>query len=100
MTIRHVVMWQVNGETPEEKATNAQVIRDALLPLLGRIPEIRALRLHDNLVPESRNADIILVSEFDSLEDLRAYQVHPEHEAAAERIRAVSAQRMVGDWQD
>jgi hypothetical protein len=98
MTIRHVVMWRLRGESAAEKAVHAQSIRDALLPLVGRLPQIVSLTLHDSVVDESRNADLVLFSEFASLDDLQAYQVHPDHLAAAAIIREATTDRVVGDW--
>ena len=99
MSIRHVVMWRLAGETPMAKAANAQLVKDALLPLVGKLPQIVSMTLHDNIVDEARNADLILISEFASLEDLQAYQVHPDHVAAAAIIREATTDRVVGDWE-
>jgi hypothetical protein len=73
-------------------------VRSVLLPLVDRIPQIMSMTLHDSVVHEARNADLILLSEFASVEDLRAYQVHPDHEAAAAVIRELTTDRVVGDW--
>ena len=98
MSISHVVMWHLKGETAAEKAEGAERVRSALLPLVDTIPQIISMTLHDSVVHEERNADLILMSEFASLDDLHAYQVHPEHEAAAAVIREVTTARVVGDW--
>jgi hypothetical protein len=91
-------MWHLKGDTPAEKAASAERVRSVLLPLVDRIPQIMSMTLHDSVVHEARNADLILLSEFASVEDLRAYQVHPDHEAAAAVIREVTTDRVVGDW--
>ena len=98
MSISHVVMWHLKGDTPAEKAVSAERVRSVLLPLVDTIPHIISMTLHDSVVHEARNADLILLSEFASVEDLRAYQVHPDHEAAAAVIREVTTDRVVGDW--
>jgi hypothetical protein len=98
MSISHVVMWHLKGETPAEKAVSAERVKGVLLPLVDTIPQIISMTLHDSVVHEERNADLILVSEFASLDDLQAYQVHPDHEAAAAVIREVTTGRVVGDW--
>ncbi|MCF8540815.1 MAG: Dabb family protein [Aurantimicrobium sp.] len=98
MSINHVVMWHLKGETPGEKDESAQRVKGVLLPLVDSIPQIISMTLHDSVVHEARNADLILTSEFASLDDLQAYQVHPDHEAAAAVIREVTTARVVGDW--
>jgi hypothetical protein len=98
MSISHVVMWHLKGDTPAEKAVSAERVRSVLLPLVDTIPQIISMTLHDSVVHEARNADLILMSEFVSLDDLQTYQVHPDHEAAAAVIREVTTARVVGDW--
>ena len=98
MSISHVVMWHLKGDTPAEKATSAERVRSVLLPLVDCIPQIMSMTLHDSVVHEVRNADLILLSDCASIEDLLAYQVHPDHEAAAAVIREVTTDRVVGDW--
>jgi hypothetical protein len=73
-------------------------VKGVLLPLIDTIPQIISMTLHDSVVHEARNADLILLSEFASVEDLQAYQVHPDHEAAVAVIREVTTDRVVGDW--
>jgi hypothetical protein len=98
MSVSHVVMWHLKGETPAEKAVSAERVKSVLLPLVETIPEIISMSLHDSVVHEARNADLILLSEFATLDDLQTYQVHPDHEAAAAVIREVTTARVVGDW--
>ncbi|BFM51391.1 Dabb family protein [Marinomonas sp. THO17] len=46
------------------------------------IVEIKALHIGRDELKENRSWDLILDMQFDSLEDLRHYQSHPEHQAA------------------
>ena len=55
------------------------LFRDRLLSLRGKIPEIRSMEVGININPSDRSFDAVLVSEFDSLEALRAYSENPLH---------------------
>ena len=51
-----------------------------------------------NLNPDEK-WDICLESEFDSLDDVKAYAVHPAHVAAAGIIKEVKADRACTDYE-
>jgi hypothetical protein len=72
----HVVMMRLKENTAE----NANRIMDELKALEGRIPQIRRLDVGHNVVPSDRAYDIGLTVVFDTLEDMEAYQVHPDHQ--------------------
>lgn len=73
--IRHIVMWKFR----EGEEENMLIFRDSLLALRGKIPEIRSMEVGINMNPSDRSFDAVLVSEFDSLEDLKAYSTNPLH---------------------
>ena len=73
--IKHIVMWKFR----EGERDNMLLFRDRLLALKGKIPEIRAMEVGINMNPSDRSFDAVLVSEFDSMEDLRAYSTNPLH---------------------
>jgi hypothetical protein len=77
--IKHIVMWDLRGDTAEEKASAAARLKLAFESLRGRIPGM----LHAEIgVDTSRIAyacDVVLYSEFESQSALDAYAVHPEH---------------------
>lgn len=73
--IKHIVMWKFK----EGEKENMMIFRDRLLSLRGKIPEIRSMEVGININPSDRSFDAVLVSEFDSLEALRAYSTNPLH---------------------
>lgn len=97
MTIRHVVMWKMNGADAAERTIQAAEVARLLNGLDGVVPQLRSIFAGANGVYPDANWDVTLVSEFDSVADLEAYQVHPAHEAAAEYIRSVAAGRAAVD---
>ena len=80
--LTHIVLFKLSERTPE----NAQKLREVLLGMAGRIPQIRHMEVGVNVVPSERACDVALFQRFDSLHDLQEYQAHPNHQ---ERVRPV-----------
>ncbi len=94
--IRHIVSWKLTAETEDAKALAAAEIASALTGLVGVIPEIVTLTVSRNIAYADKNHDVVLVADFESLDGLDAYQVHPEHVRAAGVVGArVSARASV-----
>ncbi len=75
MMITHIVLFKLAEPTPEKIAA----VRDRLLSMQGRIDLLRHLEAGTDLIRSERSYDVALLTRFDSLEDLQAYQVHPYH---------------------
>lgn len=97
MSIRHVVMWKMNGADADERAAQAAEVARLLNGLDGVVPQLRSVFAGANTIYPDANWDVTLVSDFDSVADLEAYQVHPAHEAAAAYIRSVAGGRAAVD---
>ena len=93
--IRHIVMWKFKDGEEE----NMMKFRERLLALKGQIPEIRAMEVGINVNPSDRSFDAVLVSEFDSLEDLRSYSVNPLHVAVSEFCKSIRTQSVSVDYE-
>ncbi len=79
--IKHIVMWKLDESyTAEEKKKLAGNFRQKLLQLEGKIPELKNIAVYLNSdMADTSNYDILLDTTFDSIGDLKAYSVHPEH---------------------
>lgn len=93
--LTHVVFFKLNERTPE----NAQKLRGALLSMTGKIPLIKHMEAGVNVVPSERAFDVVLLQRFDSLEDMQAYQAHPDHQEVLKTILAVTASRASVDYE-
>lgn len=98
--IKHIVLFKLAEEAEgNSKARNAQIIKERLENLRGVIPEIRKIEVSVNHADASAdNYDIVLYSEFDTLEDLKVYAVHPEHLKVGEFIGKVRTDRAAIDY--
>lgn len=94
--ITHIVLFKLKDSTPEavEKA------KGLLLSMEGKVELLRHLEVGVDLVHSERSADIALVTKFDSLADLQAYQVHPYHaNEVAAYMRSVSSSVVAADYE-
>ena len=97
--IKHVVMWKIrdelDGKTKEEICREIKALLESLP---GKIPLIRRFEVGINAIPSDASDDLVLVSEFDSPDDLKAYAVHPEHVKVAEVIGKAKLTRNAVDY--
>lgn len=77
--IRHIVMWNVRGATPQEKAANVERLQRSFHSLRGRIPGLLHLEIGVDSSRVDYACDVVLYSEFESQAALDAYGAHPEH---------------------
>ena len=92
--IKHVVMWKFKAESKEE---NLQKAREMLLALVDIIPEIKKMNVYFDVSHTDMSADMMLDTEFLTLEDLNTYAVHPEHLKVSAFVRSVIESRVVLD---
>ena len=76
---RHIVMWDVRGETEAEKLAAAQLIKTLFEDLEGKIPGMNSVEVGLDVSGVDYACDVVLCMEFDSPESLQAYAMHPEH---------------------
>lgn len=97
--IKHIVMWEfqdiADGRT---KAENMQIFKSGLEALVPIIPEIKSLEVGINEVESDASYDIVLVSTFATMEDLKTYASHPEHLKVADFCAKVRVSRVVIDY--
>ncbi|MDR5781130.1 Dabb family protein [Caballeronia sp. LZ065] len=77
--VKHIVMWNVRGDTPEQRRASALLVKSAFESLSGKIPGLTRLEVGLDVSAVDYACDIVLYTEFDSPESLDAYASHPEH---------------------
>ena len=77
--IRHIVMWNVRGDTPAEKAANVARVQRSFDSLRGRVPGLLHLEVGVDTSGIDYACDLVLFSVFESQAALDAYATHPEH---------------------
>lgn len=99
--IKHIVFFGLaDNAEGKTKAENANYIKQELENLKNMIPEIKMIEVGINHKDAlATNWDIALNSEFESLETLETYQLHPEHKRVAAYIGKVRTTRACVDYE-
>ena len=96
--IRHIVMWNVGGATPEEKRQNIERVRRGFEGFHGRVAGLIRLDIGVDVSAVDYACDVVLYSEFESWDALRAYAVHPEHLRVRDELAGVRIARHQVDY--
>jgi hypothetical protein len=97
--IRHIVMWKLLGPSPEEKRSQAEQCRSALLGMLGKVPGITQMEVGVGAASGEQEMDLVLSSLHESWEALAAYANHPDHEPVKQLIGNLRTERRVLDYE-
>lgn len=99
--IKHLVFFKLAEEAEgNSKAQNILIVKERLEALKEVIPVIRKIEIFSNHPQaSSENYDIVLDSEFDSLEDLKIYAEHPEHLKVGDFIAKIRIGRAAIDYE-
>lgn len=92
--ITHIVFFKLPGNSAE----SVEQTRSILAAMEGKIPQLKYLEVGTDIIRSERSYDIALLSKFDTLEDLQAYQVHPVHQKVIEHIKSIQAATVAVDY--
>ncbi len=73
--VTHIVLFKLK----DKSADSIRLAQEKLLSMNGNVEMLRHLEVGLDVLHSARSYDIALVTKFDSLADLQAYQVHPYH---------------------
>ncbi len=96
--IKHIVMWNLRGESPAEKARHLLQLRSSFESLRGRIPGLLQLEIGADSSGADYACDVVLYSEFASQYALDAYATHPEHLRVKDEIAGLRVARYQVDY--
>lgn len=97
--VKHIVLFKLKEELPAtEKQAVMNQFKEAIEALPAKISVIRKIEVGLNVNP-AEAWDIALYSEFDSLEDVKTYAVHPDHVAAGKLLANVKLNRACVDYE-
>ena len=96
--ISHTVMWRFKEENKEE---NMNTIAERLMALYksGKIDGLRKMEIGKDVSHTDMSYDMVLLTEFDSMEALAAYKIHPDHVAISQFVKTVRTARAVVDFE-
>lgn len=97
--IRHIVMWNVRGDTAIEKQQSIDLIRDLFHGLRGRIDGLVQLEIGVDASRIDYACDVVLYSEFETWESLNAYAEHSLHLQIRDELAGVRTARHQVDYE-
>jgi hypothetical protein len=89
------VLFKLKDRSSESIERTVQVLRN----MEGKIAELHHLEVGLDVLHSERSYDIALVTKFDSMEALQAYQVHPVHKLVIEHIATVREASVSVDYE-
>lgn len=93
--ITHIVCFKLKDRSEESIARTVAVLRD----MEGKIEELKHIEVGTDVLHSERSYDIALVTKFDSMEALEAYQVHPVHKKVIEHMTQVREASVSVDYE-
>ncbi|MDF2985328.1 MAG: Stress responsive Barrel Domain-containing protein [Eubacterium sp.] len=93
--LTHVVFFKLKDKSQE----TLEKVKADLLALKDKISLIKSIEVGLDILHTERSYDVVLYSKFDSLEDMQAYQVHPEHVKFGEYIQTVKESIVAVDFE-
>ena len=98
--IKHIVMWKLkNFAEGASKDENALLVKSKLEGLKKKIKCIKTLEVGFNLIESPTAYDVVLYTEFDTVEDLNKYKTHSEHKKVGDFVTKVRLERKVIDYE-
>jgi len=94
--IKHVVMWKFKSDVVESGKLE---MKRQLEALKGVVPTLLDISVGLDISRKDRSWDIVLYSEFESMEDLKAYAAHPQHLKVVEFVKTVVSEGAAVDYE-
>jgi hypothetical protein len=93
-------MWRFKDEAAgKSKNENLETFKSMLENLVGVIDEIVHLEVGKNVIESDTSSDLVLNSEFKSIEDLDRYNRHPSHQKVITFAKEVVSERRAVDYE-
>jgi hypothetical protein len=98
--INHVVLFKLKKyDNASEKQQVIDEFTSKLLNLKQHIAELKYIEVGKNYEINSPSYDLCLISHFETVADLDAYRVHPEHLKVVDFVKAVTVDRAAVDYE-
>jgi len=97
--IKHIVMFKLKERSEgRDRKENIVALKAKLEALPAIIDEIVSFEVGINFLEAAVAYDLVLVSEFESIEALHRYQKHPEHLQVFDFVAKTCESRIVVDY--
>ena len=94
--IKHIVMWKFKENTEKER----EEFLERLLALNGVIPELKDAKIKRNVNLNGENYDAMLISTFDTLDNMEKYKIDPRHVKVSNLCKSIRISRASIDYEE
>jgi len=92
--VRHIVFFKL----ADSSEANKQLVKDRIMSMQGKMDFVKHLEAGINFSTEERAFDVLLMSDFETKEDLQMYATHPVHVEVVNFIKSLNAVSKVIDY--
>lgn len=96
--VRHIVMWRLRGDTPEDRDAARNRVKSAFEGLKGLIDGLDHIEVGCDISRVEYACDVVLVSEFRNAAALKSYANHPEHLRVRDELGDLRIERRQVDY--
>lgn len=98
--IKHIVMFKLKAANGKSEYENAFEAKERFNDVVANVCELKAgeVVINSEEAPQD-NYTISLICDFDSIDDLNAYQVHPAHKKFGAFIAEIKESRACIDYE-
>lgn len=98
--IKHIVMFKLKESNGKSEYENAVEAKERFNDVIANVSELKAgeIVINSKDAPQD-NYTISLICDFESVEDLNAYQVHPAHKKFGAFIAEIKTERACIDYE-
>lgn len=84
-----MIINNLSFKLKDRSSENIAQVKTVLLSMQGKIEFLRDLKVEVNIRKGEAAYDLLMMAQYDSMEDLEAYIVHPVHAKVAKYIASV-----------
>ncbi|MDR0280808.1 MAG: Dabb family protein [Paucimonas sp.] len=77
--VKHIVMWNLRGESEQERNDNIDTVKREFEAIRHEIPGLKLLEIGVDISRIDYACHVVLYSEFESVQALEDYATHPAH---------------------
>ncbi len=93
--VRHIVFLKLEDNSEKNK----QIVKERMMQMQGNIDILKHIEVGINFSPEERAFDLVLITDFESKNDLLAYATHPVHVEVLKFLRSINTLSKVVDYE-
>lgn len=96
--VKHIVMWNIRGESQDERDSNIIKVKTQFESIRHEIPGLKTLEIGIDFSKIDYACAVVLYSEFESIEALKGYATHPAHLRVREALGDLRTDRYQVDY--